>query len=346
MGKVRMKRIRFAGAVALTLALLLALSPVAAAAAEEEIDYGAILEDILGMFEIDPSEESGARYEGDWSVAGDLGDEWLNVLLLGCDNRTLTRNGRTDSMIVLSYNASAQRARLTSIMRDTWVHIEGHGDNKINAANVYGGPELAMRTVNECFGLNIERYVLINMIGLAQVIDQLGGVDVDIEQAELKYVNYFLGEYAKFLSALPEEERVAAERPTPLEDYGDGTRMTGAQAMSFARIRNLGDDYRRVERQQAVLLSMARRFQEIGASAMPDAIRVFAECVETNFTTAEFLNLAFDAIRFDLSDGGGIDRYRVPEDGTYESGNYDGVWSIRPDFDRNRGLIRAFIYGE
>jgi len=325
---------------------LLTLALAVPALAIEEVDLEAIREDLYDMFHIDPEEESGVQYDGDLAVTEGLDPDWLNILLLGTDNRTLTRNGRTDSMIILSYNSKLQQVKMTSIMRDTWVKINGKGQNKINAANVFGGPELAMRTVNEQFGMNIEKYVLINMMGFAEIIDVLGGVEVDITEGEMKYVNIFLDGYREMLRGLSEEERERASRPFALKESGPAVQMNGAQAMTFARIRNLGDDYRRTERQREVLTAMARRVQADGASSLKPTLEAIIECVDTNFTIMEVVNLALDAIQIDLDVPDALTQYRIPVDGTFEDSVVDGRSAIRPNFEKNMNLLHAFIYGE
>jgi len=119
--------------------------------------------------------------------------EWWNVLLLGGDSRDMTDYGRTDCNIILSVNRETGEAKMTSIMRDTWVKIPGKGNNKINAANVFGGPELAVQAVNETFDMDIQHYVLINMADMAEIVDLFGGVDVEVSSSEMKVANDYIG---------------------------------------------------------------------------------------------------------------------------------------------------------
>ena len=126
----------------------------------------------------------------DLKINQDLGDEWWNILLLGSDSRDFNSYyGLSDTMVILSVNMKDGRAKMTSIMRDTWLDIEGVGYQKINAANAKGGPELAMRTVNEYFGMNIQHYVLVGIEALADnekvyyldvnplICDETGGME-------------------------------------------------------------------------------------------------------------------------------------------------------------------------
>jgi LCP family protein required for cell wall assembly len=334
--------------VMMALFLAVAALPCLGAAVDEmgETDEEMLIRrEILAMFEEDLPGEPYDEYEGELSVAQGLDEAWVNILLLGTDDRTLNINGLTDSMIIFSFNANARQVKLTSIMRDTWVRIYGKGEQRINTANRFGGPALAMRTVNECFGMNISKYVLINMIGLSAMIDELEGVDVDITAEEQRYVNFYLSEYRDLLGTLPESERTDIEMAANLQSYGPQTHMTGAQATAFSRIRYIGTDYQRTVRQRMVLISMAQKIKDAGISKLPGMLPKLLACCSTNITTGEVLDLVIYGLHVDLKDESSIQQYRIPVDGTYASGVYGKEWSIRPDFEKNRALLREFIYG-
>jgi LCP family protein required for cell wall assembly len=334
----------------IVLALLLAFTawPCSGAAVDEtgETDEEKLIrQEVLGMFEEDLPGEPYEEYEGELSVTQGLDEKWVNILLLGTDDRALNINGLTDSMIILSFNADARQVKMTSIMRDTWVRIHGKGEQRINTANRFGGPALAMRTVNECFGMNISKYVLINMIGLSAMIDELGGVEVDVMAEEQRYVNFYLSEYRDMLVKLPENERTDIEMAANLQSFGPQTHMTGAQATAFSRIRYIGTDYQRTVRQRMVLLSMAQKVKDAGISKLPSILPNLLACCTTNITTGEVLDLVINGLHVDLEDESSIQQYRIPVDGTYTSGTYDNEWSIRPDFEKNKALLKEFIYG-
>jgi hypothetical protein len=110
----------------------------------------------------------------DLSVKEGLPSEWRNILLLGSDTRNIKKVSRTDTIIIASINTKDGRIKLVSVMRDTIVPIPGHGEQKINSASYFGGPELTMKVVNECFDLNITEYVLVNFGSFKEVVDILG----------------------------------------------------------------------------------------------------------------------------------------------------------------------------
>lgn len=270
------------------------------------------------------------------SPAREHAEGWWNILLLGGDARSTTTYARTDSMIILSINLKEEKVKMTSIMRDTWVtYPGGTRSNKINAANVFGGVELTLATVNDCFGTDIEDYVLINMYGLVKVIDQIGGVEVSVTSAERGliasgvkgYVNTF-GSYGGATS-LP---------------AGDGpVLLNGAQAMSYARIRSIGTDYARTARQRTVLLAVFEKLKGMGAVQLAAAVSMGLQNTQTNLDLLEIYDLADVLLGIDPAS---IEEYRVPADGTFESGMKGGYWSIRPDFEANKELLHEFIYGD
>ena len=121
-----------------------------------------------------------ARMEGDIT----------EVLLIGLDRRPNQARGRSDTMILLALDSDNNAVKLMSLMRDMYIQIPGYGKNRINAACVYGGPELLIDTIEHNFGILIEHYVCVDFSTLANVIDQIGGIEANIETAaQMKYIN-------------------------------------------------------------------------------------------------------------------------------------------------------------
>lgn len=260
--------------------------------------------------------------------------EWWNILLLGGDSRSIENFERTDTMIILSVNREAGELKMTSIMRDTWVELTSGKKGKINAANVYGGPELAVEVVNKCFGTDIEDYVLINMNGLVELLDMLGGVDLEISESERKYAN----DYAKHYIA-----KVADyEGQTVLEQSGQ-VHLNGLLAVAFLRNRYSDSDYGRVMRQQEVLLAAAEQAQNMEVDALMQIADDIYDRIATNMTNEELKEIAMAGMVVEPVDVG---QFRVPADGAFEDGTFGGTWMIRPDLAKNQKLLHDFIYGE
>lgn len=260
-----------------------------------------------------------------------LSDEWWNVLLLGCDSYTKNDYQRTDSMIIVSINAAKGQVKLTSLMRDTWIPVPGSKNHrKLTELCAVGGPELTIRAINESFGMNISDYALISMEGMAEIIDLIGGLDLDVTEEERKALNKGLFD----LSPLSGME--------PLEQSGEGVHLNGNQATAFARIRKIDSDYVRTERQRTVLLAIADKIKN-GASAgtLLTIVTTLMGYVDTNLSLTEIMTIASVGMKLDLST---VEQYRVPVDGTFDSGTFNGVWCIKPNFEKNTDLLHSFIY--
>lgn len=243
--------------------------------------------------------------------------DWQNILLLGGDARSTTAYDRSDSMIILSINRNESLVKMTSIMRDTWVSFPGTDkQGKINAGTVYGGPELAVATVNEYFGTNIEDYMIVNMSDMRQIIDLLGGVDLELTSAEASYLNLA---------------------------HSGMTHMDGTTAVNYCRIRYIDNDYQRVMRQQKTLLAIADKAQNMEITELTEVADEIGDIILTSLEGEELEDLMMALMVMDVEE---VEQFRVPVDGTFRSGMYKGIWLIDPNFDTNKTLLHDFIYGE
>lgn len=266
-----------------------------------------------------------------YAVADEGTDDWLNILLLGTDVRDTSGYGRTDSMILLSVNTATKEAKLTSFMRDLWVTIPGRdGKAKLNAACVYGGPSLIMKTLNQHFGLDIDSYALVNLSCMADIIDILGGLRLDVSESEREALNKGLFD----LSSKSGMEK--------LQHSGNQILLNGNQAVAYSRIRAIDSDYHRTERQREVLTAMAKRLQEENGTTLLTVIPTLLKYVETNMDFTQLMTLAYVGLKMDMD---AIQQFRIPADGTYESGTFNGVWCIKADLEKNAKLLKSFLYG-
>lgn len=262
---------------------------------------------------------------------------WENILLLGGDARKMESYDRTDTMIILSINRDEAQVKMTSVMRDTWVDIPGHGNGKINAANVYGGPELAVQVVNENFGTDIEDYVIVNMEDLLEIVDLLGGVDIEITESERKQINSYAEGYI---------DEVSGASGYSGETYLDSAGMVhlnGMLAVAYCRIRYIDSDYNRVMRQQKVLLALAEKAQNMEIEELTAVAGDIYDIIETSLDEEEVKSFT---TAFMVMEPAQVGQFRIPADGTFQSGTFSGTWMIKPDFAANAELLREFIYGE
>ena len=281
----------------------------------------------------------------DLAVNESLSSEWMNILLLGSDERTLTESARTDSMIICSINTATGEVKLTSIMRDLAVYYDEIGDfsgtYRINAANFFGGEALAMRIVNECFGMNIEHYVRVNFYGFQQIAEQLGGVTMDITQEEMEEINYRIVEQAKAAAKAGIDESTLPN--VFLKTYGENTHLNGRQTLAYARIRKLdGGDYARSERQRKVLVALMNKLQGADAATLLGVANAALPHIKTNLSPDAILSVALKVLQSGLSD---VESFRLPINSSYTQETRDGQDMLYDcDWAKNASELYYFIY--
>lgn len=254
----------------------------------------------------------------DLSIVNGLDEDWMNILLLGTDTGNIKLNyGRTDAMMVLSLNTKTGQMKLTSLVRDMLVEIPGFKiRNRINTANAFGGPLLAMKTVNEVLGLNIEHYCSINFGGFREVVDYLGGITLTLSGAEASIV--------------------AARHST------DPQVLNGEQALSYVRIRELDNNFGRNERQRKFLTAVLEQVRISSIDKIIGAISGGFKAIATNLTTGEVFALLPALIR----NADDMAALSLPQEGAYKfSITASGASVIEFDTDKVRGVFHAFVYG-
>lgn len=203
------------------------------------------------------------------AISEPVGNEPIDILLLGSDARSKDENARSDTIVALRVNPQSKRVYFISIPRDMRVKIPKYGWNKINAANALGGPELAIRTVEDFTGFIVNHYVEVNFEGFEKMIDRLGGIEIYVE---------------KPLVDKPSKFGIPAGRQL----------MDGERALNYVRFRkDAKGDFGRIERQQKffrALINKALRLQSI--FKLHSLIKIFADNAETDLTTGEMLGLA------------------------------------------------------
>lgn len=255
-----------------------------------------------------------------------------NIALFGVDTRSEDA-ARSDCMMVLTIDADRGKIKLTSLMRDSLVQIDGHGKTKLCHAYGYGGPAAAIRAINENFDLNIEEYAEVNFITMANLIGEVGGVTVDVTEAERVETNKFVREYYESYGA----------KPVLIEKAGV-QKLDGVQAMSYARIRKggTGDDWGRVERQSIVLEAM---FDEVKSKSTSELIAMMPrllQYVTTSLKPTEIVSLGLGVFSHGTPD---IEHTRVPLDGEWDYGGSSNEYIVY-DLDKAARRINTYIYDD
>jgi len=251
-----------------------------------------------------------------------------NILLFGVDNRTPNDHGRTDSIIIATIDKNAKVLKLTSVMRDLYVEIGSTKSmDRINSAYAYGGPELAMKTINNNFGLDLKYYAIIDFKAFQELVDKLGGIDVEIKDYEISEINYYISE-------------VNGNKATLLTKSGF-QHINGQQALSFARIRKVGNgDFERTERQRIVLKGLAERTKQVNIMKVPELLTTLASYVETNVPLSKIISLGITAYGFN----GSLQTMRVPVDGYFQGQSVHDASVLVPDIKANAMFVKEFIY--
>ena len=232
----------------------------------------------------------------DLSVNTSLSPEWQNILLLGIDQRVRGESCRSDTMIICSINTETAEVKLTSLMRDMAVDFTDLGTNngtyRLNAANYFGGPELAMKTINQLLGMNIEKYVMVNFTGFTQICEALGGIEMDITEAEMNEINK--NAYNQFQIAKENgwDESNLTGTNEYLYEYGENVHLNGRQALAYARIRKIDSDWERTNRQRKVLVAMMDKMRGTNAMQLLQLGMTLQQYLETNMTLEEIINIA------------------------------------------------------
>ena len=252
-----------------------------------------------------------------------------NVLLIGVDARDLDEPCRSDSMIIATLDNNNKKVKLTSLFRDTLVDIPGHGEAKLNAAYMLGGPELLMKTVKETYNVSIDKYIIINFWGFETIVDYIGGIEVDVKDYQLEELNKYIGEST-------------GGNDCPVEKTGIQT-LNGKQALSYARIRyNVGDEYERTDRQREVIFKVIEKLQNTKPSKYLGIMNTMLEYIKTNIDPLEALNMAYTIYKLPSLD---VEQLQIPLVALSETRNYKELGSVfLMDRLQNASILYNFIY--
>lgn len=258
----------------------------------------------------------------------------INIMLFGIDDRKDGTKPRSDSMMILTIDKKLGKIKLTSLMRDSYVNIEGHGKTKLNHAYAYGGPELALNTINTNFNMNISKFVTVDYYEMEKIVDSIGGITLEIKsEEELAEIN----NYTHDVAVLSNKE------PIYLEGIG-AQKMIGMQAVAYSRIRYVGNgDFERTERQRKVLSAMFDKLTDTSVLEMPSVASKLMPLVTTNLTTKDILSLGSYVVTKGIGD---IEQQRFPLN-TYSLGKtIKGIWYLDLDLESTAEQLHDYVYND
>jgi len=267
------------------------------------------------------------------SAGAKKADGPVNILLIGLDTMETHQSARSDTMILLSVNPAAGSVRALSFLRDLYVPIPGCGKTRLNAAYYFGGEELLKTTLQNNFGITVDHTVTVSFELLAEVVDRMGGIDLELQQAELEPLNKLISAYNQKTGRPYGEGHVAAPGMQ---------RLNGVQALSYSRIRSIDSDFQRVGRQQAVIAAMFDKLRQMDFFTLTSIVFQCMGRVETDMGLGDINALLPLATREEVD----VAMARVPFDGLFEEDTISGMQVLVPNLDSNTRRAKEFLYGK
>lgn len=229
---------------------------------------------------------------------------YTTIGLIGLDGRDgeLKSGARSDTMIIASINNDTKKVKLVSVYRDTYLRIgedsEGNGQyDKANAAYKKGGPEQFLSMLNTNLDLNVTDFVSVDFQAVAEAVELLGGIDVELKEEEVVHLNNYCVETSK----------VTGMDYTPLEEKAGVHHLNGVQAVSYARIRyTSGNDFRRAARQREVIYKIVEKAKNSDIATLSKILDKVFPKVYTSFTKAEILQMGMSMMSYDIEDQTGF----------------------------------------
>lgn len=264
---------------------------------------------------------------------GDLGEGFTNVALFGVDSREgdLEQGTRTDCIIVASLNNETKEIKMVSVYRDTLLDLSEGTLQKCNAAYSFGGPTQAINMLNMNLDLDIQKYVTVDFSVVAEVVDLLGGVEIDLKPEEVQYLNEFIDETGA----------VAGKEAHHVSESGVQL-MDGVQATTYARIRSTaGGDFTRTERQRLVIEKMVEKVKQSDLGTINSIIDKVFPTISTNFTTTEIITYASFFADYVLGENTGF-----PIDKATDTISGLGSIVIPADLADNVKQLHEFLFGD
>lgn len=260
-----------------------------------------------------------------------------NVLLIGTDGRPGEKKSRSDAMIILTIDNKHKSLKLTSLARDTYVDIPGHGKQKLTHAYVYGQESLLIETIEKNFELDIQNYAAVDFYSFMDIVDSLGGVNIDIKKDEIHEINKFIPEAYRWNNN-PNKGEIAY-----IQHAGE-QKLNGYQLLSYSRIRKNDSAFERDRRQRNVIQGFMNAIKDLPVTKYPGLIDTILPYVSTNMKPTEIIGLGTDILSIGNLD---LKQMEFPiDDGIHSKGgiiNHHTGWVLQFDPD-SITILHDFIF--
>lgn len=254
-----------------------------------------------------------------------------NILVFGVDSRGNDDvECRADAIIVVCLDHNSNQIKLISLMRDTGVTIEGRSNiDKLGHSYSYGGVGMLINTINDNFGLDIQRFVMLDFNSSAQVIDQIGGIELEVKSEEVKYANQNL-----------DEQNALSGTSVPYLTHSGYQSLSGSQAVAWARIRHSDSDFVRTSRQRILVTAIMNKVAKLGTSQQLATLEDLAGMFETNMNSVDLFRVGSSGVELVKK----MSEYRVPADGLYTV--QQNPWMMVVDWENQINALHEYIWGE
>lgn len=262
-----------------------------------------------------------------------------NILLVGTDGEYIEKWNRSDSMMVVTIDSKNKDIRISSIARDTYVDIPGYSTEKLTHAYAYEGIDLLKEVFKVNFDLDIDKYIAVNFSSFMEIIDEIGGVVVDVPESGLKSINSMIDACYNYYSdkdSVGEKEYLT---------HAGTQRLNGYQALAFSRIRYTDSAFHREARHREVAESVYKEFAQKGVETYKKCAEIILNNTKTNISPIEMMNLAYTVLKINDKD---IDQFQFPLE-EYRNGhiiNKQKGWVLEWDKEPNLEAWHKFIFGE
>ncbi|ATD54369.1 LCP family protein [Clostridium chauvoei] len=258
-------------------------------------------------------------------------EDVTTVALLGTDYSG-NEHAASDCTMILAIDKKNKKLNLCSLMRDIYLDLPDGGKSNLNYTMSSGGPELLLKTINYNFNLKVDKFVEVNLRQLPTVIDKLGGVEIDITEDELNYINGYIQNI----------DDKNGTKTSPVTSTGKQL-LNGTQASAYCRIRYTeGRDFKRTERQRDVLTALFNKVKDINPTEIPGIVSDLLPLVSTNLSNAEILSIASDVVGMNVNN---INQGRFPLDDDLTT-EWTDMYHMIIDVDKTTKNIHNFLFSE
>lgn len=254
----------------------------------------------------------------------------INILLIGADKRAKEEgSGRSDTTMIATLDLNQGKIKLTSLMRDMYIEIPGHGKDKFNAAYALGGPQLTYETIANTFGVKLDGYVVVDLKAFRKIVDSIGGVELSLTKAEAKYIQ------TAYQNSSHGVQEVKAGKQI----------LTGYQALAYVRIRqDITGEFGRTDRQRKVLMSLYDQIMQKDPVTISNTVFSALEYVTTDLDEEHIRSLMTSVISMGQVT---IEQHRIPLERTYDDGRVQekgNMWVMFPDYEANKKALQYFMF--